>query len=808
VDALPLRIFDGDSPARAAARAVDWSQTGVGAPRSWPPCLLTALGILFSSKHPMFLWWGPELVQFYNDAYLPSFGEGKHPAAMGQRGADCWQEIWPVIYPQIADVRERGLASWNQDQLVPIHRNGRIEDVYWTYGYSPVFDEAGAVGGVLVVCTETTSGVLAVRRLNLVRELGAALNEAQDFSDVVRLTEQCLASAQRDVPHSVFTAEGSEPRLVGLDPNEPALVPAATSRDWLRPRALSRPLLSPLWPEPITHAVVHRFELTPGAALTFGLNPCLPFDEAYRSFLQQLVEQITSVQGRIAIAIERRRLLLQAPVATALLTGPDHVFELANPRYVRMVGREVAGKRYVDAFPELRGTALPTILDRVYQRGEPFVADEMQVRLASDQGGPLEPHYLNISLEPIRDLRGNVYGMMAVAVDLTPQVLARNSLERSHEERTRLLEAVQAASRAKDEFLAMLGHELRNPLAPILTAVEVIRGKKVPGVERERDIIERQASHLVKLVDDLLDVSRVVAGKIELKKRRVELAQVISSAIEMATPLLEKRRHELKVEVPSFGLDVFADSTRLAQVVANMLTNAARYTEPGGSIRIHATSGAGAAVLRVEDNGIGISAEQLPHLFERFFQGQRTPDRAHGGLGIGLALVESLIQLHGGTVRAESAGLGKGSAFEVRIPLATTEASSQPWAAPTPAAAVSTAERILLVDDSEDITDLFSTFLELSGLDVKTAHDGPTALKVAAEYRPTVAILDLGLPVMDGYEVAAKLLESLGAAAPRLIAMSGYGQEDDLQRTRRAGFERHLVKPVDTSLLLRAIAGV
>jgi signal transduction histidine kinase len=799
-------IFAGEGAARAAARAVDWSKTPVGAPETWPTSLRATLGILMSSRHPMFLWWGPELVQFYNDAYLPSFGLGKHPTAMGQRGTECWQEIWPIIFPQIDDVMARGKASWNENQLVPIHRNGRIEEVYWTYGYSPVFDESGRVGGVLVVCTETTAGVLAIRRLEFIRRLATALNHAHDAASVARIMAECLTQAKLDIPFSLIAAEGVPSLCVGLDGGEPPRLSEPESEEPLSRRRLERAIRCEQWPELVTHAVVHAFEGAPAGTLTFGLSPRLPFDEAYRSFLQQVSEQMVSAQGRVAIDLERRRLLDQAPVATALLTGPDHVYELANRRYVEMVGREVLGKRYIDAFPESRGTALLGIMDRVYRLGEAFSTQELLVRLTPDGAEKPEDRYFNFVLEPIRDVRGNVYGMMAVGVDITAQVTARSELQRNHEERAGLLVAAEAASRAKDEFLALLGHELRNPLAPIVTAVEVMKVKDAACLTLERQIIERQARHLVGLVDDLLDVSRVVAGKIELKKRRVVLGEVVTAAIEMASPLLEKRGHELRVDVAP-GLYVDGDPSRLAQIISNLLTNAARYTDPGGQVVIAGWRTEEQVRLRVEDNGIGIPSEQLPRLFERFFQGDRPADRAQGGLGLGLALVKSLVELHGGSVRAESDGVGRGSAFELCLAYAGDDVPAAPLPAPARAALDATrAERVLLVDDNEDITDLFRTFLELNGFEVQTAHDGPSALRIAAAYKPTVAILDLGLPVMNGYDVAVRLVEQLGPAAPRLIAMSGFGRDDDVERTRFAGFERHLVKPVDSTTLLAALA--
>ncbi len=805
VSAAAASLFAGEGVARATARAVNWAETPLGPPESWSPSLQATVRMLLSSRHPMFLFWGPELIQLYNDAYLPSIGVGKHPAAMGQRGVDCWEEIWPIIYPQIEDVMLRAQASWNENQLVPIYRNGRIEEVYWSYGYSPVFDDAGQVGGTLVVCTETTAGVLAVRRLEFVRRLSAALNAAQDSIQVASIIAKCLASNPRDIPFAVVSLEGVPSLPVGLE-----LATALSIRARLDTEIfpLAEPLHCSAWPEPVTEAKVYALDGAPGGHVVFGLSPRLPLDASYEDFLRQILEQVASSQARIAVGFERRRLLLQAPVAAALLTGPDHLFEMANPRYVQMVGREVLGKRYTEAFPEIIDTPLPGILGRVYQLGEPFVTDRMRVLLAPEPGGELEEHYFNFNLEPIRDVRGEVYGMMVIAVDITAQVRAHEALAQTNVERAQLLAAAQVASRAKDEFLAMLGHELRNPLAPILTALDLMKVKNAAGTEREREIIQRQAKHLVGLVDDLLDVSRVVAGKIELKKRRLSLAKVVATAVETATPLLEKRRHQLRIDVPSDGLEVDADPMRLAQVVANLLTNAARYTEPGGLVTLTAHGDAEEVVLSVQDTGIGIPPEQLPFLFDRFFQAPRSEHRAQGGLGLGLALVKSLVELHGGAVSAASAGVGKGSTFEVRLARAAGELPSSPTnAQPRPTPTSLSDERVLLVDDSQDITEVFGAFLELEGLEVRTAQDGPSALRLAASYQPTVVVLDLGLPVMDGYEIAAKLREQLGAAAPRLIAMSGYGQKDDIARTREAGFERHLIKPVDAEALLRAILG-
>ncbi len=774
-------FLSGGGEAGRVAREVDWSNTPLGPPESWPASLKTTVGILLHSRHPMFLWWGNDLIQLYNDAYLPSFGVGKHPAAMGQRGVDCWQEIWPIIWPQIDDVMQRGRASWNEDHLVPIYRNGCIEEVYWTYGYSPVFDDRGAIGGTLVVCTETTGRVLAERRLRLIRSLAVALATAEDAAQVTDLTAQVLPHETRDLAFTLIF-DGGAPRVIGLDDATPIVRAVSGVLEREGRVQLDTPVTAGSWPEPVTELYVAPLDGT-GLALVFGLSPRLPFDEAYRGFLQQIVEQVVAARSRARIESERRRLLEQAPVATALLIGPEHVFAVANPLYRQIVGgRDLLGKSYLEAFPELRDTELPAVLDRVYQSGEPFVTEDMLIPLDRRGTGVLEDCFFKYTLEPIRNAEGHVYGMMAVAVDITAQV---------------------RASRAKDEFLAMLGHELRNPLAPILTAVELMKLRAGDAVAREREIIERQSRHLVHLVDDLLDVSRVAQGKIELRKARISLGEVVSRAVETATPLFEQKAQRLDVVVPN-DLDVDADLVRLSQVVANLLTNAARYTDAGGEISIVAAREGEEIVLRVRDNGSGIAPEQLPHLFDAFFQGKRAPDRSQGGLGLGLALVKSLMTLHGGAVSAHSAGLGKGSCFELRLPPAQLAAEAPEASSAAPEAVAAT--RVLMVDDNPDISEVFAAFLSTFGFEVRTAHDGPSALEIADTFHPSVAVLDLGLPVMDGYELAARLRERLGADTPRLIAMTGYGQQSDREQTQEAGFERHFVKPVDAYALVAAIS--
>jgi PAS domain S-box-containing protein len=365
----------------------------------------------------------------------------------------------------------------------------------------------------------------------------------------------------------------------------------------------------------------------------------------------------------------------------------------------------------------------------------------------------------------------------------------------------------QAANRAKDEFLAILGHELRNPLAPILTALHLMRGKDARGesVRREREVIERQVDLLIRLVDDLLDVARINRGKLELERAPIDLSEVVATAVEQTERLVEQRGHVLDVDVEP-GCATEGDPARLAQVVANLLTNAIKYTPPLGRIELRGRRDGDHLVLGVRDSGIGIPPHLLHRLFEPFVQGARSVDRSQGGLGIGLTIVKSLVTMHGGEVTAKSDGPGTGSTFEIRLPAlpydGVPDEEIDPVTAPIPGMVP---RRVLVVDDNVDVADLVAELLKLHGHHVEVAYDGAAALRLAEAFRPVLALVDIGLPVMDGYELATNLRARLGESCPRLIAISGYGQPGDRARSREAGFDGHLVKPVDVHHLLEII---
>ena len=374
------------------------------------------------------------------------------------------------------------------------------------------------------------------------------------------------------------------------------------------------------------------------------------------------------------------------------------------------------------------------------------------------------------------------------------------------------VEALELAERRMLEFLAMLSHELRNPLAPISNAVYMLHVKTIddPELRYLRDVIERQVGQLSRLVDDLLEVSRVTSGSIRLQRETVEVTALVAQAVETSRPLVERRRHQLVIDIPSEPICVDGDATRLSQIIVNLLNNAAKYTPEGGRIEVSARAEGHDAIICVRDNGVGIAAEFLPKIFDLFAQGDRTLDRSEGGLGIGLTLVRRLVEMHGGSVEASSDGVGLGTEFRVTLPL-HERAAHDTSATETSSKDISdtgAAMRVLIVDDNVDAAISMMLFVRMWGYDARMAHDGVSAVEAAGAYHPDVVLLDIGLPRLDGFEVASRLREDRSLDSVPLIAVTGYGQEEDRRRTREAGFAHHFVKPVDPEKLRAVLRSV
>ena len=505
-----------------------------------------------------------------------------------------------------------------------------------------------------------------------------------------------------------------------------------------------------------------------------------------------------------------RALVQSCPLAIMLLEPEDGVVRLWNPAAERIFGwRE----------DEVLGRPLPSVPD---DRWDEFLRNLQAVlcgtlpqgmeTLRRTKGG--ETIHVSLWTNTVPDEHGRPRVLTLVA-DVTARRQIENALRKSDEELRHRVQELAAEDRRKDEFLAMLAHELRNPLGAISNAGYVLgQLDQTPAADaRTRDlvaVIGRQIRHLSRLVDDLLDVSRFTRGRIELRKRETELRPIVEGAVETTRPVLEEKSHRLTVSLPGEPVYLDADATRIEQVLANLLHNAAKFTDPGGKIELTAeiteTDG-GQVVLRVRDDGQGIEPELLPRIFDLFVQEDRTLARSHGGLGIGLTLVRSLVERHGGTVEAHSDGPGHGSELVVRLPCRKKSPAAEPdGLRQQPEADERGPARILLVEDNVDAADALAELLRLWGHEVEVVHDGASAMQSASARRPDVILLDIGLPGMDGYQVAGALRRLPELQGTLIVALTGYGQESDRQRSARAGFDCHLVKPVDLEELRRLVS--
>jgi len=646
-----LEFLAGGGEMGERIRCFPWSESVLGAPEHWPSGLRTSLRTLLTTQHPVFIFWGPDLICFYNDAYSRSLGPEKHPSMLGQPGKQVWPEIWEIIGPQIEQVMRGEGATWHENQLVPIFRYGELQEVYWTYSFGPI-DEPGApdgVGGVLVICTETTQQVLTERRISEERARFAQL-----------------------------------------------------------------------------------FELTP----TF----------------------------------------------MCVLRGPNHVFEMANPGFLRLIGhRPLIGRPLAEALPEAAEQGYLQQLDQVFASGEAFQETGAVYTAPASPSEAADRRYVDFVFQPIKDADGSVSGIFVEGVDVTNRTLADAAL--------------READRRKDEFLAMLAHELRNPLAPIRTAAELLSRRIVDDdtARSAADVVRRQATQLTRIVDDLLDVSRISMGRIDLKRETLLLSDVIDQATETVAPLWRTKQHQISFVTSLEPLYVKGDLARLVQSFGNVMTNAAKYTGVGGKISIRVVGSDDAVKVEISDDGAGISPDFMPHIFELFTQADSTLDRAQGGLGIGLSVVKKLVEMHRGSITARSDGLGSGATFEITLP--RVQAPEQK--SPRERDADVIPRRILVVDDNADAANSLSELLRMDGHQTTPAFSADDALAFAQSFNPDIVLLDIGLPKMDGYEVARRMRHSLLRKGAVLIALTGYGQADDRERAQAAGFDAHLVKPVD-----------
>lgn len=491
-----------------------------------------------------------------------------------------------------------------------------------------------------------------------------------------------------------------------------------------------------------------------------------------------------------------RRVVEQAPIPIFVHAMDGQILEIS------CAVTELTGWTHED-IPDARAWFLKG--RRIPEEAVDSILAETQRRFT--EGSIAEPEEITVWTKNGEPRRWLFYGSAPMRLPDRRPFLASMAIDVTDHRKAE--QALREADRLKDEFVAMLAHELRNPLAPIRNAVQVLRqlGLTDPELKWTREVIGRQVVQMSRLLDDLLDISRITRGTIVLKKTAVEISTVIDRAVETSLPLIKSRRHKLTVDLPQEPVQVEGDLTRLVQVIANLLNNAAKYTDAGGCIDLIIESSADEVLIRVRDNGMGIPVELLPNIFELFTQGSRSLDRSQGGLGLGLALVRRLIEMHGGRVLAQSAGSGSGAEFIVHLPrMAAAPTHEGSGSAGGESASSLAGVRVLVVDDNVDSAESMALLLSLDGHDVRTAFDGPGALAVAAEFQPEAVLLDIGLPGMDGYEVAKQMRGLPGLQKALMIAVTGYGQADDRARSKAAGFDHHLVKPVDPEILSALLA--
>jgi PAS domain S-box-containing protein len=503
--------------------------------------------------------------------------------------------------------------------------------------------------------------------------------------------------------------------------------------------------------------------------------------------------------------------LFEATPAPHLVLDLEFCIVATNEAYLEATMTEqegIVGRHIFEVFPDnpddphASGVAnLTASLEAVCRTQKPHSMDVQRYDLRRADGS-FEERYWKPVNTPVFDEQGRLYQILHQPIDVTSHVQARAEIES-------LATQAQEESRNKDQFLAMLGHELRNPMAAISTAVYVLKSAAAGEITEDRlswglDIIDRQLEQLTRLVNDLLDVARINEGRIDLQQEEVSVNEIVERGVETVRPLVEERDQILEVNLDAEPAYLYADVTRMTQVVANLLNNAAKYTQTGGHIEVDAGVANGAIYIEVRDNGQGIDAELLPHVFEMFKQADVSLDRSQGGLGLGLTLVKRLVEMHGGRVEAHSEGNGHGSTFTVEFPKSDSSEDLLSLTA-TGDGAPPTSRRVLIVDDNCDAADSLAMLLRVDGHTVEVAHDGQSALDVAEEFAPQVALLDIGLPILDGYQVARRMREMPQTNDTVLVAITGYSQDSDRRFSEEAGFAYHLVKPVNHKRLRQVL---
>jgi PAS domain S-box-containing protein len=777
----------------ALIRCHDWSATPLGTLESWPMSLKTAVSLVLRAQQPMFIGWGPGYISLYNDGYIPILGD-KHPDALGHSMAEVWSEIWDELRP-LNEAVMRGDSLSFENKAFQLASRETPGPHYFSFTYTPLLDDDGQVAGIFCAAIETTSTVTLAENARAASAAQQALAESEER---LRLATDASEIAFWDVN----VPEGSmvwQPRLrtmfgittdeaLSLDDFFAALHPDDRAEVVRAFAAACDPQRRALYN--VEYRAVGRDD---GQVRWIAAKGRGLFDDAGRCVRANGTAMDITSRKTTELALE---IALEAShtgtfhwnIQDNRLTWDDaldRLFGLRPGEAVRSLDQFIALVHPDDRAEVIRRC------ERCRDSGADF---EMEFRVVYPDGSL---HWLYDRGRTFLDPTGRAKTMTGACVDIT------------HYVRTR--EALKLADRQKDDFLATLAHELRNPLAPLRTGVHLLQ-KIEGGLPSQADqvlgIMQRQLDHMVHLVDDLLDIARIRQGKILLRQDALPLQSVLEQALEGVQDLLDAQGHEVVWDGVDPALQVTGDPTRLAQVVGNLLHNAAKYTPRGGrvSLRGGEATQPGMLLIEVADTGIGIPPGMTEHVFDRFAQVQQHLEHAQGGLGIGLSVVKTLVEMHGGRVAAESAGPGAGSLFRIWLPRTDTPEPAE--VAPSSNPGAIERQRVLVVDDNRDAAETMAMVLDMSGHEVLLAYDGQTAVEMVKRHDPAVVFLDIGMPGMNGYETASLLRALPGARARVLVALTGWGSEADQARSLQAGFDLHLTKPVDIDKVQRVLSAL
>ncbi|WP_313168113.1 hybrid sensor histidine kinase/response regulator [Massilia oculi] len=780
----------------------DWTSTPLGEPGAWPVELRVALDLMLDAPHPTLVCWSGRYLMLYNDAYAALLGPA-HPGALGKPLSEVMPTMWPEVRP-LADAAMAGRPAHVEDLCVTLPPGDEECQRWFSASYVPLRGLDGAVGGFVHTAFETTGPVLEARRADQARQASEARLSAvfdslpvgvavTDTSGAVVLANDAM---QRYMPTRFMPSRDAQ-RLARWTILDGAGKPVAAD-DFPGARALRGERVVP------GMEALYRADDDREIWTHISSVPIVDADGRISGQVSVVtdIDRVKRTEAALRESEEKyRKLFEEVDEAFCILevtfdaagAPVDLVFLEVNPMFAIQSGiPDARGRSVHELAPGLESVWLERY-GAVARTGESILFEEYS---------PTLERWFEVNASRIGAPEARQVALVF-----------RDTSERKRieEDMRRLAREASEASRRKSEFLAVLAHELRNPMATIRTGLEImrLRADSPDTMSRVREMLERQTHQLSHLVDDLLDIARISSGKIEIRKQLVDLNRVMASAVETSTAVIQGARHRLEVILWPEPLLLDLDPTRIAQVVSNLLTNAAKYTPPGGDITLEVGKDASQATIAVSDTGVGILPEHQEAIFEMFSQVGDHGGLAQGGLGIGLSLVRQLVTLHGGAISVHSAGAGQGSTFTVRLPL-----GARPGAGPDEAVQEPRQEqralprrrfRVLVVDDNTDAAESLSLLLQMNAHEIRTATNGRDALALVRDFTPDIAFLDIGMPGMTGYELAARLRAMPALAHTTLVAVTGWGSEEDQLRAREAGFDHHFTKPIAAEAVSRLL---